>query len=122
MATTAPAATPQDAVAAVEAAAAAFPAWSQTSPGERRALLLKAAHSLEAKAADFAAAMAAEIGASGIWAGFNVHLAADMLVEAASLTTQISGEVIPSNVPGSLALGTRQAAGVVLAWHLGTLR
>lgn len=114
VATTAPAATPQDAVAAVEAAAAAFPAWSQTSPGERRALLLKAAHSLEAKAADFAAAMAAEIGASGIWAGFNVHLAADMLVEAASLTTQISGEVIPSNVPGSLALGTRQAAGVVL--------
>jgi benzaldehyde dehydrogenase (NAD) len=114
VATTAPAATPQDAVAAVEAAAAAFPAWSQTSPGERRALLLKAAHSLEAKAADFAAAMAAEIGASGIWAGFNVHLAADMLVEAAALTTQISGEVIPSNVPGSLALGTRQAAGVVL--------
>jgi benzaldehyde dehydrogenase (NAD) len=114
VATTAPAATPQDAVAAVEAAAAAFPAWSETSPGERRALLLKAAHSLEAKAADFAAAMAAEIGASGIWAGFNVHLAADMLVEAASLTTQISGEVIPSNVPGSLALGTRQAAGVVL--------
>ena len=114
VATTAPAATPQDAVAAVEAAAAAFPAWSQTSPGERRALLLKAAHSLEAKAADFAAAMAAEIGASGIWAGFNVHLAADMLGEAAALTTQISGEVIPSNVPGSLALGTRQAAGVVL--------
>ena len=40
VATTAPAATPQDAVAAVEAAAAAFPAWSQTSPGEQRALLL----------------------------------------------------------------------------------
>lgn len=114
VATTAPAATPQDAVAAVEAAAAAFPAWSQTAPGERRALLLKAAQSLEAKAADFTAAMASEIGASGIWAGFNVHLAADMLVEAAALTTQISGEVIPSNVPGSLAMGTRQAAGVVL--------
>ncbi len=114
VATTAPAATVQDAVAAVDAAAAAFPAWSQTSPGERRAMLLKAAHSLESKAADFTAAMAAEIGASGIWAGFNVHLAADMLVEAASLTTQINGEVIPSNVPGSLAMATRQAAGVVL--------
>lgn len=115
VATTAPAATPQDAVAAVEAAAAAFTAWSRTSPGERRALLLKAAHALEAKTADFAAAMTAEVGASGLWAGFNVHLAADMLVEAAALTTQISGEVIPSNVPGSLAMGTRQAAGVVLS-------
>ena len=52
---------------------------------------------------------------SGIWAGFNVHLAAEMLTEAASLATQIEGEVIPSNVPGSLALAVRQPAGVVLS-------
>ena len=114
VATTAPAATPEDARAAVEAAAAAFVAWSKTGPGERRTLLMKAAHALEARAADFAQAMAAETGASGLWAGFNVHLAADMLVEAAALTTQISGEVIPSNVPGSLAMAVRQPAGVVL--------
>ena len=114
VATTAPAASVKDAIAAVDAAAAAFPSWSATAPGERRALLLKAAHALEAKTAEFTAAMAAEIGASGLWAGFNVHLAADMLVEAAALTTQINGQVIPSNVPGSLALATRQAAGVVL--------
>ncbi len=114
VATTAPAGTAADAIAAVDAAAQAFPGWAATSPGERRALLMNAAHSLEAKADAFAAAMAAETGASGIWAGFNVHLAADMLEEAAALTTQISGEVIPSNVPGSLALATRQPAGVVL--------
>ena len=114
VATRAPAATPDDARAAVEAAAQAFPAWSAMGPGERRALLMKAAHALEAKGEAFAAAMAAEVGASGLWAGFNVHLAADMLLEAASLTTQISGEVIPSNVPGSLAMGIRQPAGVVL--------
>ena len=58
--------------------------------------------------------MARETGASAQWAGFNVHLAAGLLTEAASLTTQISGEVIPSDVPGSLAMGVRQAAGVVL--------
>lgn len=114
VATTAPAASPEDAIAAVEAAAAAFPAWSQTGPGERRALLMKAAHALEAKGEAFAKAMAAETGASGLWAGFNVHLAAGMLLEAASLTTQIQGEVIPSDVPGSLAMALRQPAGVVL--------
>jgi len=114
VATTAPAASPEDAIAAVEAAAAAFPGWSRTSPGERRALLLKAAQALEARAADFTQAMAAETGSSAIWAGFNVHLAADMLVEAAAITTQIDGQVIPSNVPGSLAMGVRQPAGVVL--------
>jgi benzaldehyde dehydrogenase (NAD) len=58
--------------------------------------------------------MARETGASALWAGFNVHLAAGILTEAASLTTQISGEVIPSDVPGSLAMGVRQAAGVVI--------
>nr|WP_315243956.1 aldehyde dehydrogenase [uncultured Albidiferax sp.] len=114
VATTAPAATVQDAIAAVEAAAAAFPAWSATGPGQRRALLTQAAHALEAKAPAFIAAMAAETGASAMWAGFNVHLAAGTLLEAASLTTQINGEVIPSDVPGNLSMGVRQAAGVVL--------
>ncbi|MGN6581599.1 MAG: aldehyde dehydrogenase [Bordetella sp.] len=113
-ATRAPAATEEDAAAAVDAAAAAFPAWAAMGPSERRALLTKAAHALEAKADAFAAAMAAETGASGIWAGFNVHLAAAGLIEAAALTTQLSGEVIPSDVPGSLAMGVRQPAGVVL--------
>ena len=49
-----------------------------------------------------------------MWAGFNVMLAAGMLREAAALTTQIGGEMIPSDVPGSLAMGVRQPAGVVL--------
>ncbi|MFS2054002.1 aldehyde dehydrogenase, partial [Variovorax sp. CT11-76] len=89
-------------------------AWSQTGPGERRALLLKAAQAIEARHDDFVQAMARETGASALWAGFNVHLAAGLLTEAAALTTQIGGEVIPSDVPGSLAMGVRQAAGVVL--------
>ena len=36
VATIAPAATPEDAVAAVEAAATAFKTWSLTGPGQRR--------------------------------------------------------------------------------------
>ncbi|XAH23725.1 aldehyde dehydrogenase [Xylophilus sp. GW821-FHT01B05] len=114
VATTAPAATADDARAAVDAAAKAFPAWAALGPNARRALLMKAAAALEAKGEAIAAAMAAETGASGMWAGFNVHLAAGMLLEAAAITTQVSGEQIPSDVPGSLALAVRQPAGVVL--------
>jgi benzaldehyde dehydrogenase (NAD) len=114
IATRAPAAGVGDALAAVEAASRAFPEWSATGPGRRRELLTKAAHALEAKAPAFAAAIAAETGGSGLWAGFNVHLAAGMLIEAAAMTTQISGEIIPSDVPGSFAMGIRQPAGVVL--------
>ncbi|WP_119157277.1 aldehyde dehydrogenase [Caldimonas tepidiphila] len=114
VATRAPAASAADARRAVDAAAQAFPAWSALGPAERRALLLKAAAALEARTPGFVAAMAAETGAAGPWAGFNVHLAAGMLQEAAAITTQIGGEVIPSNVPGSLAMGLRVPAGVVL--------
>jgi acyl-CoA reductase-like NAD-dependent aldehyde dehydrogenase/ABC-type branched-subunit amino acid transport system ATPase component len=102
-----------DAKRAVDAAAAAFPTWSETGPGARRALLNKAADLLEAGGAKFAPIMGAETGATAMWAGFNCMLAAGMIREAAAMTTQISGEIIPSNVPGSLAMGYRQPVGVV---------
>ena len=114
VATTAAAATPEDAKRAADAAAAAFPAWSETGPNERRTLLLKAADAIAARADDFVAAMAGEVGATEGWARFNVMLASGMLREAASMTTQITGEVIPSDKPGCVAFATRQAAGVVL--------
>jgi benzaldehyde dehydrogenase (NAD) len=114
VATRAPAATVEDAVRAADAAARAFETWRHVGPSERRALLMKAAAALEAKTDAFIAAMAAETGASAMWSGFNVHLAAGMFLEAAALTTQISGEIIPSDVPGSVAMAVRQGAGVVL--------
>lgn len=58
--------------------------------------------------------MATEIGATAGWAQFNVKLAAGMLREAASLTTQITGEMIPSDKPGCVSMAIRQPAGVVL--------
>ena len=107
------AATLEDADAAVAAAQAAFPTWAALAPGERRLRLLKAAELMEARAPEFMAA-ASETGAAANWYGFNVQLAAGMLREAAAMTTQIVGEVIPSNVPGSFAMGLRQPCGVVL--------
>ena len=107
------AATLEDADAAVAAAQAAFPAWPAMAPGERRARLMQAAEQLQARSAEFVAA-ASETGAMANWYGFNVHLAANMLREAASMTTQINGEIIPSNVPGNFAMALRQSCGVVL--------
>jgi acyl-CoA reductase-like NAD-dependent aldehyde dehydrogenase len=114
VASRAAAATLADAASAVSAAAAAFPAWSALGPGERRARLFRAAGLLERRAPDFVDAMAREIGATAGWAHFNVHLAVGMLQEAAAMTTQVAGEVIPSNRPGLTAMAVRQPAGVVL--------
>ncbi|MDZ5650682.1 aldehyde dehydrogenase [Nitrospirillum sp. BR 11828] len=112
--TIAAAATLADADAAVAAAQAAFPAWSALSPGERRQRLMKAADLMDARTKDFIAIGAAEIGGMPNWYGFNAMLAANMLREAAAMTTQINGEVIPTNVPGNMALALRQPCGVVL--------
>ena len=105
----------EDARQAVNVAAKAFPAWAGTGPGLRRKILLAAADKLQARVDDFIKAMAEETGATAGWAGFNVKLAADMLREAAAMTTQITGEIIPSERPGSLSMGVRQPAGVVLS-------
>lgn len=115
VATRAAAASVEDARLACDAAARAFPAWAATGPVARRRILLSAAAALEARGPDIVAAMAEEVGATAGWAMFNVGLAADMLREAASLTTQITGEIIPSNRPGSTAMAIRQPAGVVLS-------
>lgn len=103
-----------EAKAAVAAASEAFPAWSKMGPHSRRALLLKAADLLESRSAQFTATNMAETGATPPWIGFNVAVGAKMLREAAAMTTQIAGEVIPAEKPDVLSMGMRQAAGVCL--------
>lgn len=114
IATRALAATPADAAAAADAAQAALPGWAALGPGARRAALTRAADAMAARAGDFIAAMQAETGSTAAWAGFNHMLAVSIVREAAAMTTQIGGEVIPSDKPGCLAMAIREPAGVVL--------
>ncbi|MFG1377456.1 aldehyde dehydrogenase [Xanthobacter autotrophicus] len=114
VASSAAAAGVEDALAAVAAAAAAFVGWSKTGPGTRRGLLLRAADLLEAKEAEFRAVCMAETGCTAPWVSFNVQTAAGILREVASLTTEATGEVIPSDKPGTLSLALRRPAGVCL--------
>ena len=106
--------TTKDVDRAVQAAAKAFMTWSTTGPNHRRAVLNACADALEARAAEFADLGAKETGGTAPWIGFNVMLGARILREAASLTTQIKGEVIPADKPGTFAMGYRQAVGVLV--------
>lgn len=98
----------------IERAEQGFQAWSRLGPNTRRAVLMKAADALAAREADFVDAMMNEIGATKGWAMFNLMLASSMLREAASITTQIGGETIPSDKPGLLAMAVREPVGVIL--------
>jgi len=113
--TRAAAANVDDATRAVDSAQEAFRSWSKTGPSARRAVLLAAADRLEAKKDAFVAAMAEEVGASALWATFNVMGSAALLREAAGLVTQMQGATIPTDKPGTLSMTLRQPVGVVLS-------
>ncbi len=105
---------PADIPAIAARAKAGQAAWGAMGPNARRAVLMNAANALESRKDDFVGAMMGEIGATAGWAMFNLFLAASMVREAAALTTQINGEVIPSDKAGCLAMALREPVGVIL--------
>ncbi|MFC4905888.1 aldehyde dehydrogenase family protein [Actinomadura gamaensis] len=110
------AAGPEDVTAAVDAAHAAFEGWAALSPFARRAIFLRAADLLEERAESVIALMAAEVGGTAPWAGFNVMLAANMLREAAAAITAPRGDVLAAQEEGALGLAVREPVGVVAAF------
>src|SRR5580658_7396981 len=104
----------EDARRAIDAAAAAFPAWGATAPGVRRGLLLKAAEVLEARQLEIAKVLAEETGGTFGWGMFNCIFASGMLREAAAQAYGLIGEIIPSDLPDTVAMATRQPVGVVV--------
>jgi acyl-CoA reductase-like NAD-dependent aldehyde dehydrogenase len=104
----------EDARAAVDAAADAFGEWSRSAPAMRREILNKAADLMMDRQQEIAGIVTEETGGVFGWGMFNVQLAAGMLREAAAQAYGLVGEVIPSDVPGKLAMGVRAPAGVVV--------
>ena len=77
-----------DAKRAVDAAVAAFPAWSQTLPAERQAFFLKAADILEKKQNEVVTILAEETGCTFGFAMFQAHFTPGLLREAAAQVHQ----------------------------------
>jgi len=78
------AATREDAKRAIDAAAAAFPAWSTTAPSQKQAFLLKAAEILHERQQEIAQILTEETGATIGWANFQTGVTLGMIREAAS--------------------------------------
>ena len=102
-----------DAERAVAAAAEAFPAWSQTPPAARQAIFLKAADILESRMDEVVSLLARETGCTFGFGMFQMHFVPGLLRQAAAAPYQPIGQVIPSDNPGTFALGVRKPVGVV---------
>jgi acyl-CoA reductase-like NAD-dependent aldehyde dehydrogenase len=105
----------EDASRAVEAAAAAFPEWSQTPPEARQTIFLRAADILEGRRDEIVGLLARETGSTFGFAMFQHHFVVGLLRQAAAIPYAPLGQVLPTDTPGRMAMGIRQPVGVVAA-------
>jgi acyl-CoA reductase-like NAD-dependent aldehyde dehydrogenase len=112
---TAAAGGPADAVAAIEAASAAFEDWRATPPAERQRIFLKAADLLEERRDEVVSMLARETGSTFGFGMFQSFFVPSLFRQAAALPYAPLGQVIPSDT-GAFAMGYRRPAGVVGAF------
>jgi acyl-CoA reductase-like NAD-dependent aldehyde dehydrogenase len=105
-----------EATQAVEAAAKAFPAWSQTAPAERAKLFFKAAEIVKRRRAEIAKILALETGSTISFATFQQDLVAATIEQAAGWMYLPKGEVLETNIPGAHSIGVRRPLGVVASF------
>src|ERR1700704_811331 len=101
----------EDARIAVQSAADAFLAWSQTTPAERARCFLKAGEIVKRGRAEIAEVLARETGSTISFATFQQDLVAATLQEAAGWVFLPKGEVLQTNRPGLHSIGVRRPLG-----------
>jgi acyl-CoA reductase-like NAD-dependent aldehyde dehydrogenase len=108
-----PAGTPADAEAAVSAAAEALPKWRALTGPARGEHLHRWAAAIAARQEELAQAMAREVGKPIAEARGEVARCVAILRYYAGEAVRDRGEVIPSQLPGTLQFTLRQPLGVV---------
>ena len=105
-----------EATQAVDAAAKAFPAWSQSTPAERAGLFFKAAEIVKRRRVEIAEILALETGSTISFATFQQDLVAATLEQAAGWMYLPTGEVLATNLAGTHSIGVRRPLGVVASF------
>ncbi|KAH8156607.1 hypothetical protein CIB48_g11637 [Xylaria polymorpha] len=109
-------ATTHDYERAIQSASVAFKTWSRVGPSAKRLIFLRAAEILERyMETEAPELMSAEVSGTRHWTKVNAISGVGNLREAASLVSQIKGEIMPTDAPGNTVLVERQPLGVVLA-------
>src|SRR6266852_6266757 len=109
-----------DARVAVDAASKAFTGWSETPPGEKARLFLKAAEIVRRRRSEIAEVLARETGSTISFATFQQDLVAATLQQVAGGVFLPKGEVLETSLPGTHSIGVRRPLGVVASftpWH-----
>ncbi len=103
----------EEAVAAIEAARQAFPAWSAQTPVARGRILSKASQILEGRKAALSEALTREEGKTLAESTGEVQRAIDIFRFFGGLSYTLGGQTIPHDLPNNLLYTVRQPLGVV---------
>src|SRR4051794_30428163 len=99
---------------AIEAAKAAFDdVWCAAPPAERQRVFLSAADVLESRRDEIVELLARETGCGFGFAMFQMGFVPGLFRQAAATPYAPIGQVIPSDVPGTFAMGLRRPVGIV---------
>ncbi len=104
-----------DAVAAIRSAHSALADWSRTSPAVRQVIFLSAATILERRRQEIMEWLAAETGCGNDFGSIQLDFALSLLRQAAGAPYAAVGQVMPSDLDGSIAMAMRRPVGVVAA-------
>jgi aldehyde dehydrogenase (NAD+) len=98
---------------ACQAAARAQPEWAARPPAARAAVMLAAAGVMEARKAEITGWLIRETGGTVGKAELEWELVRSVMLAAAAMPHQVTGRIMPSDVPGKESRVYRQPAGVV---------
>ena len=100
----------------------AAPGWAQSPPAERQRIFLAAADILESRRDEVVSWLARETGCTFGFGLFQLGFVPGLFRQAAALAYAPLGQVIPSDNPGTLALGSAGRSAWSGRSHPGTPR
>ena len=105
----------EQAIKAVEAAQAAFPAWSRTKPSFRRDILIRASDILRSRGDEICRYMDLETGSTPAKStNFNLPFSIEQLRDVGGRIVTVTGNIPVSRDDGRSALMYREPYGVIL--------
>jgi acyl-CoA reductase-like NAD-dependent aldehyde dehydrogenase len=102
-----------DARAAIDAAALAFPAWATAPPSLRQGVFLRAASALSERGDEVRRMLADETGCGSQFSAVQVEFCVNLLRQAAGTAYAPTGQILSSDIEGTRAYAIRRPVGVV---------
>ncbi|GJN83028.1 hypothetical protein PLIIFM63780_006574 [Purpureocillium lilacinum] len=100
---------------AVELAAEALKSWRNTTPAQRRDIMLKAADNMARRSEELVNLMSTDTGTTDEWSKINVDAGVDMIKACAGLIPTLEGSFPTLNDPDMSGIMVKEPYGVVFA-------